>query len=245
VGKGHLLRLVVWVVQAIVSLLVESQAAGSHELRAQLIPSQQTTLGAELPAKISALGKEEGERFALGEVLVEFDCELQEAQLEKARALLEGAQSQWEGHSRLAELNAIGQMELRSARAELKKAGAEVAYLEVVLNKCLLKAPFGGLVATRHVESGQFVQAGQPLLDLVSDHQLLVEFILPSQMLKRVSPGVRLTLFVEDTERHYPFEVLRLGARVDPVSQTIKAVGRIDGVYEDLLVGMSGYLVLN
>ena len=243
--RGYLGRIFVCGGLIALSPSINAQAPEGQELRAQLIPVQQTTMGAELSAKISGLDAEEGGRFRCGDVLIQFDCELQQAQLNKAKALLEGAEAQWEGHNRLAELNAIGQMELQSARSELKKASAGVAYLEVVLQKCNLRAPFDGLVSSRHVEAGQFVQAGQPLLDLIGDDRLLVEFILPSQLLKKVTPGVRLVLFIEDTSRHYPFEVIRLGARVDPVSQTIKAVGRIDGDYDELLVGMSGYLELD
>lgn len=221
-----------------------SLGAEPETLRAQLIPSQQATLSSELTARLAELPLDEGEYFHRGQRVALFDCELQEAQFEKAQATLDGATSDWKGHQRLSELNAIGQMELRASEAELRKAKAEVAYLQVVLKKCELLAPFEGRVAKKHVHGEEFVQAGEPLLDLVGSGELLAEFILPSSLLSTLPLGARLVLFIEDTQQTYPLSLTRFSARVDPVSQTIKALGKLEGSFPELLPGMSGYLEL-
>ncbi|MEN9765024.1 MAG: hypothetical protein RL397_979, partial [Pseudomonadota bacterium] len=61
------------------------------EVRAQLTPTRYTTLGAEISARVGRLPVAEGERFKAGTLLVQFDCSMQRAQLDRARAELSAA----------------------------------------------------------------------------------------------------------------------------------------------------------
>ena len=50
------------------------------------------------------------------------------------------------------------------------------------------------------------------------------------------------TLYVEsELDKSFPAEVSRIGARIDPVSQSITVVATIDGNQPGLLPGMSGW----
>ena len=215
-----------------------------NEMRAQLTPYRYTTLSAEMGAKITRLPVKEGERFENKTLLIEFDCAVQAAQLDKARAQLEVATNTWQGNKRLAQLNAIGQVELQNSQAEVSKASADVALLQATLGKCRVLAPFAGRVAEQKAREEQFVQPGQALLDILDDRQLELEFILPSRWLSWIKPGHVFKVRIDETGKNYPVKLLRLGARADPVSQSIKAVGVIDGKFPELIAGMSGQILL-
>ena len=60
---------------------------------------------AEIGAKVSRLAVAEGAAFKAGQALVSFDCTLQQAQLRKAQAELQGAEQTLKSNQRLAELN--------------------------------------------------------------------------------------------------------------------------------------------
>jgi len=97
-----------------------------QEIRAQLTPRRYTTLAAEVGARIQRLGVAEGGAFTEGQVLVVFDCTVQQAQLDKARAELDAAQATLKANERLLELNSIGQLELDLSRSAVGRARAEV-----------------------------------------------------------------------------------------------------------------------
>jgi multidrug resistance efflux pump len=155
------------------------------------------------------------------------------------------AQNTWQGNQRLAELNAVGRLELQNSEAEVSKAKADMAFLQATLEKCKVLAPFAGRVAEQKAREDQFVQPGVALLDILDDSQLELEFILPSRWLTWLKPGHKFSVRIDETGRNYPVRLLRLGARVDPVSQTVKAVAVIDGRYPDLIAGMSGQILLD
>ena len=210
------------------------------ELRAQLTPRRYTTLAAEIGARIQHLGAAEGGTVKSGQLLVGFDCSFQQAQLQRAQATLGAAEKQLATQKRLVELNATGHQEYDQAEAEVGKTRAEMSQIKVQLEKCNIAAPFSGRVAEQKVREQQFVQPGQPLLELIDDSVLEVEFIMPSKWLSQVSVGSAVRIAVDETGKTYPAKVLRLGARVDPVSQSIKVIATIDGRPADLMAGMSG-----
>lgn len=214
------------------------------ELRAQLSPRDYTTLAAEIPAKVSRIALKEGQSFRRGEILVSLDCALQQAQQARAKAELDGARKVHDANLRLAELNSIGHIELDSSAAQLAKALAELRYVEATLAKCNIGAPFNGRVAEQKVREQQFVQAGQPLLDILDDSALELEFLVPSRWLGWLEVGHAFKIVIDETGQTYPARITRLGARVDPVSQSVKAAAVIDGRFKELMAGMSGHLLL-
>jgi len=219
-------------------------ALDKREIRAQLMPRRYTTLAAEIGAKINRLPVAEGGRFAAGQTLVVFDCSLQQAQLNKAKAALDAASKMWSANKRLHELNSVGKVELDVSEAEATKARAEVASSQAVLSKCTTSAPFAGRVAEQKVREQQYVQAGQPLLEILDDSVLELEFIVPSKWLVWLKVGSGFQVAIDETGKTYPAKVQRIGAKVDPVSQSVKLAAAIDGKFAELIAGMSGRVLM-
>lgn len=211
-----------------------------QEIRAQLMPRQFTTIAAEVGAKISQLPQREGDSFKAGQLLVRFDCSMQQAMLQKARAELNAAEHTHKANRRLAELDSIGQLELDLSQSAVQKAAAEVGVQQAVLAKCSIPAPFPGRIAEQKVRSQQYVQPGQALLEIIDDSVLEFEFLVPSAWLGWLKPGLGFEVEIDETGKAYPARFTRLGARIDPVSQSIKVAAAIDGTYPELITGMSG-----
>ncbi len=216
-----------------------------QDIRAQLMPRRYTTIAAEIPAKVSAIAVSEGGAFKAGQVLVSFDCSLQKAQLDKAQADLEGAEQTLQANLRLEQLNSVGRLELDLSKSALNKAKAEVGANQAVLSKCQVIAPFAGRVAEQKVREQQFVQAGQPLLDILDDSVLELEFLVPSVWLRWLKVGSAFDVQIDETRKTYPARLTRIGARVDPVSQSVKVAAAIHSKFPDLMAGMSGRVLLN
>lgn len=220
-------------------------AAQTPEIRAQVTPRDFTTLAAEIGAKVERLGARDGEAFRKGRALVVFDCSVQKAQLDEARAAFSAAEKTVAVNRRLLELQTIGQLEADVAAAEADKARAKVAAGNAVMAKCTVPAPFDGRVAEQKARAQQFVQPGQALLDIIDDSVLELEFVVPSKWLMWLAPGHAFETAIEETGKTYPATLARVGARIDPVSQTVKVTGAIAGRFPELAAGMSGRVLLS
>jgi RND family efflux transporter MFP subunit len=219
-------------------------ALEKQDIRAQLAPRRYTTIAAEIGAKVSRVAVAEGASFRAGQTLVAFDCSLQQAQLQKSKAVLGAAERTYAANKRLEELHSVGKVELEASEAEAGKAKADVAANGVLLSKCAVAAPFSGRVAEQKVREQQYVQPGQALLEILDDSVLELEFLVPSRWLAWVKQGYAFQVRIDETGKTYPAKVQRIGARVDPVSQSIKLSAAIDGRYPELIAGMSGRVAL-
>jgi membrane fusion protein (multidrug efflux system) len=215
-----------------------------QDIRAQLSPRRFTTLAAELGAKVNRVPVKEGDSFRAGQLLVAFDCSLQQAQLQRIQATLTAAEKTHAANKRLAELNSVGKLEIDTSEAEVAKARADVVLINATLSKCAIAAPFAGRVAEQKVREQQFAQPGQPLLEIIDDSVLELEFIVPSRWLAWLKSGHAFNVRIDETGRSYPARITRIGARVDPVSQSVKAAASIDGRHADLIAGMSGQILI-
>lgn len=211
-----------------------------QEIRAQLSPRRYTMISAEIGARIQRLPVGEAEAFKAGDPLVEFDCSVQQAQRRKAMAELDASQATHRSNEQLLKLNSIGPLEFELSRAGTARSQAEVGVHDALLEKCRIAAPFAGRVAEQKVREQQVVQPGQALLDILDDSSLELEFLVPSAWLRWLKAGQALRVTIDETRKTYPARFTRIGARVDPVSQSVKVAATIDGAFPELIAGMSG-----
>ena len=216
--------------------------APEHSIRVQLVARRSAVLSSEISARILEIHVREGDVFAAGDPLVTFDDALQRAQVDRAQASLFAAEHSQATQQRLLTLNSSGQIEVDLAAAELGKARAELAYAAAMLAKCRIVAPFAGRAAEQKARAQEYTQIGQPLLEIIDRDLPEIECIVPSSWLSWLQPGQVFSVRIEETGRTYPATLQRIGARVDPVSQTIKLVAIPPGEHPELMAGMSGFI---
>jgi RND family efflux transporter MFP subunit len=214
--------------------------AAEPAIRAQLTARRYAVLSAEIGARVRELRFHEGSAFKAGDTLVVFDDSLQRSQVARAEAVLSAAQRTFAANQRLLTLKSVGQIEVDLSEAEVEKARAELAYASAMLSKCSIVAPFSGRVSDQKVREQEFVQPGQSLFEIIDDAVPEIDFIAPSKWLAWIHVGQALEVKIEETGRSYPATVEEIGAKVDPVSQSVKIVAGIPGSHPELIAGMSG-----
>ncbi len=217
-----------------------SSTSGQPEIRAQITPQRFTTIASEIGARVRSVPVPEAGSFTKGRTLVAFDCSVQEAQRDKARAEIQAAEAQHKANQRLADLNSIGELELELSRISITRAKAELEFHQALIDKCVIQAPFSGRVAEQKVREQQFVQPGQALLDIIDDSSLELEFLVPSGWLRWLKPSTSVSVNIDETGKTYPARISRIAARVDPVSQSVKLAAVFEGRFPELMAGMSG-----
>lgn len=219
-------------------------AAAPLQIRAKLSPVRYAVISAEVGAKVEKLPFAEGARFRAGEALVVFESAAYRAQADKARAQADSAERIVTAYRRLAEQGSVGQLELLSAEARAAEAKADKELTQVMLSKCTVSVPFAGRVGELRVREQQYVQSGQPLIEVIDDSTLELEFIATSASLAWLRVGQKFSVKIDETGKSYEAVLTRIGAKVDPVSQTIKLAASIQSGNAELLAGMSGTIDL-
>lgn len=226
-----------------------TQTSARGSLRALITAPQRATLSSGLAGRILDMPTRPGMAFSKGDLLVRFDCAPMEASLSGAKAALHGARAEANAKERLAALHSIGQAEVEIARAAEAEAEAHVEAAEITVGYCTIKAPYGGHVVDFAAHPFETVQQGQPILEIIGDSALEAEIIIPSGWLSWLRIGSGLTLQIDETGSTIKTAVSRIGAQVDPASQSVvvsaeipvtPSVDKAARTYIRLRAGMSG-----
>lgn len=221
--------------------LLAMPASAQENLKARgiLVSTNKATLSSELSARVIALPKKMGESFKRGEVLIQLDCRLFKAQLEKTQAEENIAQQRLENTNQLNLLNSIGKLEVTIAQAELQKVQAERTMAQLNVERCDIKAPFDGAVEQLEINRFEVVQQQQPLLKIVGITNLLADIIVPAEWLLWLNPGMQVSLLAEETQQVLAAQVSHISPSVDPSSQTVQIRAVIKDIPIKVLPGMS------
>ncbi len=137
-------------------------------------PDRAVTLRAETAGRVLSLQAGEGDRVAAGALLAALEPGDLPARLAHARDLVTQRELEYTGTQRLRKQNNVSEAELAAARARLSSARAELRAIERSQEKTRVDAPFAGSVDRLLVETGDYVQAGDPVARILNFRPTLV-----------------------------------------------------------------------
>ncbi len=156
---------------------------------------QQSTVSAQTSGTVVELPFDVDDSVVAGDLIVRLDDSEQQSRLNQAEATLGEAQSglqdarqQYQRIEAIHERGLVSRQEfdrarnnLSAARARVERARAGVEEAQEQLNYTRITAPYDGILTERHVELGESVSPGQPLLSGLSLEQLRVVVDLPQK----------------------------------------------------------------
>lgn len=201
---------------------------------------EQASISTELATRVAATHFKEGDAFKKGDPIIEFDCRRQRAALAAAEAQQHEMQLTLDKYRLLQRAQSVGKNDLEVAEARVAKAVAESAGLRSPLDQCVFIAPFSGRVVELSLQKHEAAQPGKPFLSIVSNGKPEFDIIVPSDWTRWMKVGVTFQFAVDELATTFEAEVSRIGAAVDPISQTIKLAATFRGDATGVLPGMSG-----
>jgi len=99
-----------------------------------------------------------------------------------------------------------------TAEAAVQRAQAALAQAELNLEYTTIRAPVSGIVSRRSIETGQSIQAGQPVMAVVPLEQVWVTANFKETQLRNMRPGQPAIIHVDAYGRNYKGHVESIGA---------------------------------
>ena len=160
----------------------------------------QATVSAQTSGEVIGIEYDVDDFVNQGDIIVRLKDTQQKAGLRQARASVEEAAAKLrEGEQEYARVKGVfdrklvakAQLDkataaLKSAQARLSAARASVVRATEQQENTLIRAPYSGLVTHRHVELGEFVNVGQPLMTGVSLDSLRINVDVPQRQINRI-----------------------------------------------------------
>ena len=132
---------------------------------------------------------ESGERVSQGQVLVQLDADVERANLSSAQASLRLAKANLARGESLRTSDNISKATLEQRQSEYEVAAAEVAALAAQIEKKVIGAPFDGVLGIRKINVGQYLDAGNPIVNIQDLSKMLVNFSVSQKELSDLKVG--------------------------------------------------------
>jgi membrane fusion protein (multidrug efflux system) len=152
-------------------------------------PVHGVTVSADLPGVIERIAFESGQAVHEGDVLAVLDTRQEHAQLAAADAQRELARLNFERMQGLLNEKVVSRAEFDQATADQRQADAKLGEITATIARKTIRAPFSGVLGIRHVNLGQYLSGGDPLVTLESLNPIYVNFGVPQQSAGDVRPG--------------------------------------------------------
>ena len=203
---------------AVATLSDDTRAVGSLRSRRGVV------LRPEVSGRITQLNFTDGQRVRKGQVLVQFDDQLPQAQIQQSRAELSIAQANQKRNQELVAQNFISQRSLDESAANLQVAQAKLALAKATAARLTIVAPFSGIVGIRQVNVGDYLKDGSDIVNVEDIDAIYVDFRLPERFQSKVRRGQTAMLDIDALPGQ------RYAAQIQAIDPLIDANGRSIGV---------------
>ena len=184
---------------------------------------QGVVLSAEMSGAVKNIAFESGATVRAGDLLVELDSSVEQAQLRSAMASADLARLNLERARELREKKMVSQADLDSAEAQAKQANAQIDNIRAVIAKKIIRAPFAGRTGIRQVNLGQFLDNGAAIVTLQSLDPVYVDFSLPQQDLAQLGVGIAVRVTTDAfPDQRFEGKLTAINPEVDPVTRSVR-----------------------
>lgn len=217
----------------LVRLTDDTQAVGSLRSRRGIV------LRPEISGRITQLNFTDGQRVRKGQLLVQFDDQLQLAQVQQSLAELSIAQANQKRNQELVAQNFISQRSLDESAANLQVAQAKLALARATAARLKILAPFDGIAGIRLVNVGDYLKDGADIVNIEDIEAIYVDFRLPEQYQAKVKRGQTVVLDMDALPgRKYTAQIQAIDPLIDANGRSVSVRACIDNRQLQLRPGM-------
>lgn len=199
---------------------------------------------ARVAGAVDKVSFSEGQEVKKGDVLVTIDAERyrlsvnsSQAALQKAKASQQDVESQVarregasESHPGLIPGEELATYRTKTLTAKADTAVAEEALKVAALNlrDSAVRSPIDGIIQTRTVETGQYVQAGAVMATLLNQNPMLLRFAVEPGDAPRLKPGMIATFTMRETQRTFQAKLTLVAGAADATTHMVAVTGQVE-----------------
>ena len=215
------------------TLVDETQAVGSLRSR------QGVMLRPEVGGRVKQIFFNDGQRVRKGQLMVQFDDQLPQAQLAQARAELSITEANHKRNQDLVAQNFISQRSLDESSAALEVSRAKLSLAQATLQRLQVLAPFDGITGLKQINVGDYLKDGADMVNVEDIDAVLLDFRLPERFQAKIRAGQKAQLTV-DALPGRPFSALiqAVDPLIDANGRSVGVRGCIDNRQQQLRPGM-------
>ena len=239
----------------------EARSYRLHEslrLPGSVVSQKISTVASEVGGLVIEMPIEKGQQVKQGQMLAKLrpqalrlQLAAAQARLKEDRARKDFAEVNLRRRRELLQEAVISQQDLDDAQTEfnawqgrLERLEAEIDQIQDQLERCLIRAPFDGVVVEKYTEVGEWVEVGGEVVELLSLRDLEVEVDVPQRYFGRLRLDGWAPVVFAAAGIEVRCKIVTLIPRADPLSRTFPMRLRLPASEGRVGVGMEAYVLI-
>lgn len=208
-------------------------------LPAMLEANVNATLSAEKAGRIVELKVDRGDPVEKGQILLQIDDRIWQASLKQATIAAENAETNFGRFKKLQADGAVAESEYDNIRQTYIQAEAMATEANINIELCRVESPITGVVNDRFVETGEYVQPGTPVFQIVDHATVKVMIQVPEKDIYSIKAGDEISFSVQPLpDRTFTGKVSFVAAQADERNNAFRAELAVDNTDGTLRPGM-------
>jgi multidrug efflux system membrane fusion protein len=204
---------------------------------------EQVQVTSRVGGAVDKVAFSEGQTVKAGQVLAVIEVDRYQVAVDQAKASVDKASAmQAQASAQLARRQASNvehpglvageevatyETSVATAKADVQAAKEAQRVAELNLRDAYVRAPMDGVIQTRTVETGQYLQPGTVLATLLQRDPLLLKFSVTAADAPRISPGMTVNLTLRESSRTYAAKITLVAGSADPSSHLVGVTAEI------------------
>lgn len=215
--------------------------AASYTGTAALEPRAESQVVAKTSGVALAVLVEEGQRVTAGQPLVRLDPDRARLAVAQSEAQMRKLENDYQRAQKLVVQQLVSAASVDQLRYDLENVRAQYRLATLELSYTTVVAPISGVIASRSIKTGNFVQINTPIFRIVDNSRLEATLNVPERELATLRAGQPVTLAADALPgQSFTGTVDRIAPVVDSGSGTFRVVSAFDGAAHALQPGMFG-----
>lgn len=198
-----------------------------------------SSLSFEVAGNVDELHVREGQRVYKGQLLASLNKSTLRNSHDAALSTLKQAEDAYGRMKVLYDNKSLPEIKWIEVQTSLQQAKSMESIAKKSLDDCCLYAPFSGVIAERHIETGTNVMPGMPSFKLVAVDKVKLKIAVPEKEIKNIHVGQPATIKVAALdERRLQGDISEKNVTANPLSHTYDVKVALDNPDGELMPGM-------
>ena len=177
--------------------VIEEKVVDTLSLVGTTAPFSEVIVSAETAGRVVGLYFDVGSGVGKGKMLVKLDDEVKRATLDNAEANYEKAKKDLDRFELLLETKSITEVQYEAAKLTYKQTEAALKIAQRQLRDSKIICPLSGVVTSKNIELGSYLNTGNPVATIVNIDRLKVKVFVPEIEAFKLSEGDAVELKTE------------------------------------------------
>jgi RND family efflux transporter MFP subunit len=205
---------------------------------------QQVQITSRVSGAVDRVAFVEGQTVKQGDVLVTIETDRYQVAVDQANAALQRTQATEKSaeaelarrqqataeHPGLVAGEEVEQYAtgVATSKADVLSSQQALRVAQLNLRDAYVRAPFAGVIQSRTVQTGQYLQPGAVLATLIQRDPLILRFGVTEQDAPRLKAGMTANMSLRESSRAYTAKIILVAESADPTTRLVPVTAQVD-----------------